>query len=119
MKLILFFLLLTTQALSQTPHERRDTIHGMALVIDSVVVYHFVEGDLIEVENGPDIQIGGYYEPIYQPTASVWPAYAVTRYILIVDAKGDDRPTVTGVNYYRNEDCVEIPVKRLFYFKQQ
>ena len=70
--------------------ERRDSISGFALLMD-----------------------------VEQRNTAVVPAYAITRYIMIVDGKGSEAPKVLGVKYYRLEDCTEIPVRDLIIFKQR
>lgn len=105
------FLLAALPALTQTPPpSRADTIYGVAMVLDTIQVFSFVA----DTGTTP-----GHYEPTNQLTSAIIPAYAISKYILIVDGKGDTRPRVNDVRYYTLETCEEIPYRILFAFKQQ
>ena len=74
--------------------ERKDTIYGVALVLDTLEVW---QTDKL--------------------TTSVWPAFSITSSRMV--KKNDTTvPKITGVKYYRLDNCAEIHPKRIFHFKQ-
>lgn len=107
------FLLAMLYALPSHAQEKRDTIFGVALVLDSLEIHVPVY-----VVNGNFSYISSYTKS-YQPVSAVWPSYSVTTYVMLVDNMGAMRPRVMDVRYYRYDNCREIPWRRLFMFKQQ
>lgn len=97
--IILALLFTTAPAIAQvnTLQEKIDTFFGISIVLDT-----------IRINKQPD-----------QLTMSLWPSYTVSRYQVLVDGMGIDRPRINDIRYYRLDDCTEIPYRRLFAFKQQ
>ena len=105
-------LLLSAQLFSQS--EKRDTIWGVALVIDTFAVIspsYILWGDSIGVVSPPVKTVS--------LTTSVVQAYSVSCYSLIVDSQGHTFPRVNDVRYYDFFTCREIPIRSIFTFKQQ
>jgi len=104
---LLFWALLTAFSVSaqQPGIEKRDTIYGVALVLDTIPLEIKMIGEKAYVVKN-------------MLTTSVWEAYGIARYLLIDNSMGNARPSVNDVRYYRLEDCTEIPISRIFHFKK-
>lgn len=108
-KLIFACLILAIQVSAQT---RRDTIFGVAMVIDTAQEW----GSKIIETDGTFKRVAEVKEIL---TTELWPSASITEYILIVDSFGFTRPRIQNVQYYRLDNCDVIPFKRLLIFKQQ
>ena len=90
---------------------KRDTIQGLAMVVDTVQVTKLVQID-------PSYSNYQYVTEKVLSTV-LWPSFSVTEYQIIVDSKGETRPKVSSVKYYRIDNCTEINIKRILLFRQQ
>lgn len=123
MKSVLFTILLFAIPLLSTAQvsppaaapEKHDTIYGLAMVLDTNTVFRAPKNSTLP----GDWKFEAELVEVNELTTAIWPAYSVATYFLIADALGNTKPKVKSVYYYRIDDGTQIPITRIFQFKQQ
>jgi hypothetical protein len=108
MKFQLLFVALLAAFSAPAQALERDTIFGVAMVIDTTQ-----EWDAVVVGN----TISSV--PTNVLTPAIWPSYSITEFYFVTEGNGNSRPRVKNVRYYHFDKCFEIPFNRLLVFKQQ
>lgn len=99
----LAMLLMSAAPLAAQDSWPKDTVYGMALVIDTVPVI---------MENGGTVCI------TKAAAAVLVPSFSVESRLFIVDGgEGKEHPAGHCTEYFRLTDCERIPTKRVLLFK--
>jgi len=119
---VLLLLLLATTAPAQTEEMKSDTIYGVSVVIDTLRIQYFKEKP-VRFQDISDTSLAIVFYEVEECwrdslITSVWPAYSITNYRLVVTNMGNAVPQIHSVWYYRLSDCAIIPNRRILQFKQ-